>query len=306
MSGERQERRLERRCRRLVRAYPDGGRGDEVLTTLLDGNAGRAAPRAGDALNVLWHGLAARLGSRSAGTRFGGLGDAVAVAVVTLQVMQTATALAVTLRLYGPLAIVARGTVLVAAAMTVAMCLGRVRTARVLLVVAALAGAVTLRVGWWPYPPERFASVWAVAVAVLGVATALVVLFTGTIARAARVVPAWWWGMAALVCSYVAFGIAGADHGPHSTGRFGVVLMTYCVQPLVLMLLGLPLLRMLPRLSAGLALLVAAGVPFLAYGWYDANVTAPLAMVVLAVTGVAWLVLGAVVVVTVRLAPKTY
>jgi hypothetical protein len=149
------DRALERRCRLLARAYPDGPRAAEVFATLMDSNAGRSRPRAGDAIDVARHGLAARLRGVAPGTRYGRWGDAAAVAIVLFAVMQASALAAIAVALTGPgqvyLTYFADGSIgsylfgahpavlygaallaLVAVAAATATCLGRVRAARLL------------------------------------------------------------------------------------------------------------------------------------------------------------------------------
>jgi hypothetical protein len=278
---------LERRCRLVARAYPEGARAAEVLATLMDSNAGRRSPRPGDVVDVLRHGFAARLRSPARVPRPGRLNDALAVMVVTLAVMQAATAVVVTARggaafdwaggewayryPYGISFFAGRGEALaaigaatVAVAAVAATCFGRVRLARVLVALAALSGlgAVTLT--------RALGQVWSfrshagTGAIVTGLVVCGAVLFTSAVARAARVVPTWWWGMCALLCCFVA--AAAHEVSPRGYGwRLGVVSASYAMQPAVLLLFSLPLLRSYPYVAAGAAL---AGVLVIPLGPY--------------------------------------
>ncbi|HWL37046.1 MAG TPA: hypothetical protein VNQ77_12730 [Frankiaceae bacterium] len=275
---------LERRCRLAARAYPEGPRAAEVVATLMDSNEGRRGPRPGDVLDVLRHGVAARLRSTAPGTRLGGLGDALSAMVVTLAVMQAATAVAVTARgaaafdwsqgewayryPYGISffagrweALAAIGAAAVAVVAVTAMCFGRVRVARVLVALTAAAGfgaiALTRALGQvWSF--RSHAGIGAVFAGVVVLAG---VLFTTAVARASRVVPAWWWGMCALLCGLVA--TAALQVAPTGYGwRLSVVSASYAMQPAVLVLFALPLLRSYPYTAAGAALVGVLVIPF--------------------------------------------
>ena len=286
---------LERRCRWLSRSYPDAARAEEVLTTLMESNAGRRLPRLGDVLNVLWHALRVRLGSTAPGSRFGRVGDAASVAVVMLGVMQASAAAALAYRLHEPtgnehpdtwidgtnyvyaifyersVGYAAAVAVALGAAAVTALCLGRVRLGRVLTGIAALAGLATVLVAHATTRSPTFVSGWAMIAAGIAVTFALAVLFTGAVARAATLVPPWWWGMSAILCAVVALPTIDTGRGPGESGRIGVLLLAYAFQVLLLIVLATPLLRTFPYLWAGLTMLLVPAVPFLVIGWDDHN-----------------------------------
>lgn len=276
---------LERRCRRLVRAYPDARRAEEVLTTLMESNEGRRAPRAADAFDVLWHALVTRLGNRAPGTRFGAWGDALSVAVVTLAVTHAAVAVAIALRfraypespavrlspwdhmfrsfddayaavVFAVLAVYAAG----------AIAFGAVRLARVAAVLAAGAGAaavVVVAANGHPvtaveYPvTASIVAFWLVAVAVVS---------TTVVARAARVAPRWWWGMSAMVTFGIALraiDVAGAPFEWPWPGAVPGFAIPYAAVGVAL--LAAPLARAYPQVFCGTALAVVPALPFVAY-----------------------------------------
>src|SRR5437764_1080583 len=79
------ETRLARRCRALLLAYPPAyraERGEEILSTLLDGAApGQRAPRPADAADVIVAGVKLRLGTPSLAGFDGGLVAAAPIAL---------------------------------------------------------------------------------------------------------------------------------------------------------------------------------------------------------------------------------
>lgn len=201
---------------------------------------------------------------------------------------------------------VAAVAVCLAGCAAAAACLGRPRAARGLTAATALAGLGTVALAqiWDAGAPSTFVSPWAWTGALVGVVVAWAVLFTGAVPRAAGVVPRWWWGMTAIVCTVVAFRIGQTQYGPGRTGRMGVVLLVYAAQPIVLILLAGPLLRALPQLFAGLGMLLVPAAPFLAYGWVDSATPGSVAYLVPALTAAAWAAIVAAVAVVVRLDPK--
>jgi hypothetical protein len=318
---------LERRCRRIVRAYPAGPRAEEVLTTLMDSNEGRRRPRVADAFDVLWHGLATRLGDRSAGTRFGRWGDAASVAVVAALVMQTTTAIALVYRLYNQtgaelpryvdesgtvggvvlilpsraLQLVATATVLLAVAATAAACLGRVRTARWLVAVTALAGLASVVTSRSSELDAAFTTPYGVLAAIVAAVCAAAVVFGGTVARAARAVPAWWWGLAAVPCMVTAGIAVDMGRGPFLSGRAGVALTTYGVQALVLFFLALPLVRQSAAVFAGAAATVLLTVPWLIVALSARGYPEPRMSLALGWTAFAWVAVGGMVALAMRI-----
>lgn len=235
----------------------------------------------------------------------GRLGDALSVAVVTLAVMQAATAVVVTLQVLalGGAGIVRGGgghpffvgeaeaaaavvTTLVAVAAVGAMCFGRARLARLLLGATAACAAVSVAVSHATGHPWSFASTEAKAVALAGAVVLLPVLCTPVVTRAARVAPAWWWGMAALVCLAVVQGGINAASGFH--WRLGAVTTGYVAQPALLLVLALPLLRSYPFVVAGTALAGAAVLPFAPY--VESRTVDPAALAAFA--ALSWVVLG--------------
>jgi hypothetical protein len=254
---------LERRCRLLARAYPDRERAEEVLTTLLDSNEGRRSPRVADAFDVLRHGLAARLGSTPAGTRYGRVGDAASVAVVLALLVQAATAVAIAAnafrrppkdpwdwpdQIYTGVYYVTGHQVaaaLIAAAVASAACAaamaGRVALARLLVLAAAAGGAATFLVERSLGERPSFTSGQGRLVVALGIGTVLAVLLTGAVARAARMVPRWWWALAAGAALAVALYVV--RYHPHELlwGRTGVALTAYAAVATVLGTLAVPL-----------------------------------------------------------------
>jgi len=317
---------LERRCRRLARAYPAGPRAEEVLTTLMDSNEGRRRPRLADALDVLWHGFVSRLGDRSAGTRFGRWGDAAAVAVVAALVMQTTTAIALVYRLfhqtgaelpryYNPeygseavylilpsraLQLAATVTAVLAVAATAAACLGRVRTARWLVAVTAGAGVASVAVSRSSELNAAFTSPYGVLAALVPAVCAAAVVFGGTVARAARVVPAWWWGLAAVPCMVVAGFAVDIGRGPFLSGRAGVALTTYGLQALVLLFLAMPLVRQSAAVFAGAAATVVLTVPWLVAALSARGYGEPRMRLAIAWTAFAWVAVGGMVALAMR------
>ena len=267
---------LERWCAAIARAYPEPVRAAEVRTTLLESNDGRRRPRLGDVADVVWHGVVTRLRGRAPGTSFGALGDALAVVLVTWLLVQTITIGAVVARMhnladwekytsnglveFAPAVLWgAIGLVLLAAAATAAACLGRVALTRVLTTLTALvvlAGVVTGEIAGGQ---TVFASRWIVGAMAGGGLTLYGVLFTGAVARAARVVPRWWWGMAAVACGVVAAQYVDLGRGRGYNGRAGIVLGVCAIQVVVLFFLSLSLAGTYPRLVMGQALLAVPG-----------------------------------------------
>ena len=319
---------LERRCLRLARAYPAGVRAEEVATTLMETNAERSRPRLADALDVLWHGLATRLGDRSAGTRLGRWGDAAAVALVTAFLMQATVAVALAYRLfentgaehrtvtdeYGETAVyftipsqalkqAAAVTAALAVVATAAMCLGRVRTARWLTVATALAGVASVVAARSGDMTGAFRTSFGLLVAGIAAALAAAVLFSGGVARAARVAPTWWWGMAAIVCAAVALPSVDIGRGPFGSGRIGVALVAYGVQAWVLLLFATPLVREVPDLFAGSALLTLAMTPWVASVLADPGNSTPEVPIALGLTAVGWVAVGGMATLALRRAP---
>ncbi|HEV2891547.1 MAG TPA: hypothetical protein VGX28_14335 [Frankiaceae bacterium] len=317
---------LERRCRRLARAYPDGTRAEEVVTTLMDTNEGRRAPRVADAVDVVRHGVMARLGDRSAGTAFGRWGDAASIALVCLLAMQAAAACAMTYRLFAPTGnenptvevdgvrgvfvifpdpVVRRVAVVVCAvavAAFVAACLGRVRTTRALVAATVVAGAaavVTARArDVWAFRSTYGAAVVAIAVAVAGC-----VLFTGAVARAKRAAPPAWWGTVALVTPAVAVVAVDIGRGPFGSGRIGVALTAYAGQALALLVFATPYVRDWPQVFAAAALLAMPAVPWAAAATNDDPVSPLNVPVALGLTTVAWVVIAGAATLALRRVP---
>jgi hypothetical protein len=318
---------LERRCRWVARTYPDAARAEEVLTTLMESSEGRRAPRLGDVLNVVWHALRARLGSTAPGTRFGRVGDAASLAVVMLGVMQVSAAAALTFRLHSPagrehpdvyrdgvheitlafhdhrLTYVAALATLLGAATAAAACLGRVRLARVLTAGTAVTGVALVALARAWSSGTSFVSGWAGIAAAIAAAYALAVLFTGAVARAATLVPPWWWGMSAILCGVVALPTVDTGRGPGESGRIGVLLLAYAFQVLLLIVLATPLLRTFPYLWAGLTMLLVPAVPFLVIGMDDENTPTRPGYVVL-MTLLMWPVVVGTIAVVLRIRPR--
>jgi membrane protein YqaA with SNARE-associated domain len=69
---------IEARYQRLLRAYPQGPRREEILDTLMEAADGRSRPSATETVNLVRHGLRARLG------RPGSIGVVVAAVLVSL------------------------------------------------------------------------------------------------------------------------------------------------------------------------------------------------------------------------------
>ena len=310
---------LERWCGAIARAYPDPLRAAEVRTTLLESHDGRRLPRMGDVADVLWHGVVARLRGSASGTSFGPLGDALAVVLVTWLLVQTVAVCAIAARIqvladwqwwisrrvdgqpmselveFGPP--VLWGAVvlaLLAAAATLAACLGRVLLTRVFTTFAALAVVVGGVTGQVAGGPSLFASPWMLFAAIGGGLTVCGVLFTNGVARAARVAPRWWWGMAAMVSGVVAAQNVDLGRGPGYDGRAGIVLAACALQVVVLLFLSLSLAGSFPRLVMGLALLAVPATPVLVHHHVDS--ARPLVLV----TAVVWPLLAAAAVLTAR------
>lgn len=280
---------LERRCRRLARSYGDRSRAEEVLTTLLECNDGRRAPRPGDVMNVLWHGAVSRLRGAGAGLRLGHWGDAAAAAVVQLAVMQAAAAVALAAWVverplssypvvdgvrwepqYAPIFFTAheqRVAVAVAVLSLVsarAICLGRVRAARVLSAAAALAGCGGVIASWWAGEALTFRTAALVPVTALAAVVALGVVGTPAVARAAKAVPAWWWGMSGMAGVAAA---AWAVHGgwvPFGDSRPGVLVVAFAAQAALVLLLAVPLARSFPMAFGGAAVVGLVAMPAVA------------------------------------------
>lgn len=249
---------LERRCQWVARAYAEPGRRDEVVTTLMESNAGRRSPRASEAANVLWHGLATRLRQPvSPGTRYGRFGDLFAVLVVGSVVALAATAVVVlSLAAMSPrVGYVTRpahpfGTrevVAGAAATVVALAAawfatrGRLWATRALVVVAGFAGLGVYAVERSLGESLSFRSDEGIALVGAALAVVLAVLFTTAVARSARVVVAsWWWtvfGVSVLAGRYA----IDANLRPFGYGRAAEGLAVLVATAIVGTVLVLPL-----------------------------------------------------------------
>lgn len=310
---------LERRCRRVARIYPDQARADEVFTTLLESNAGRTAPRPGDVVNVLWHGLRARFASDAPGTS-GAFGDAVSVAVVMLAVSYAGLAamLMAMVRAVPPDEDWSGPTYLwmfrtyeeayatvpfaIAAVLTAtAAAYGREALARAGAVVTLASGALVLlvsRLSGASLSPVD--SPVAVCVAVWSV-VALALLATRSVTRAARVVPTWWWGITAMLSAVGSYRLTMSSGTTFDweSNVAGVVVPGLAA---TLFLISVPLARSFPYVFAGAALAAVPAMPWAAtfadYSatWNRTPRPVPVALGALA----AWLVLLAVALVALR------
>jgi hypothetical protein len=275
--------RLERRCRALLRAYPAAfraERGDEVLATLLDANEGRRAPRLGDALDVVGHGLATRV-RRWPGSAAAALwADAAAVALVAALTVVVAFGIALLVRwgavlrhtdipnyetrhivlahLLGATGVATLGAVYAA----------RERLAR-RLVAATAAGTVAL--GTYVYvgvigADDRRGWPYVLGAAIGGGLLVAAVSRTDAVARAA-VVPRAAWGVTFTVTTAVALGAARLDLAIRTLRAPELLALTYAVAAPLLLVLALPFRRREPRLAAAAALLCLAATPVATILW---------------------------------------
>lgn len=280
-------------CDRLARVYPDPDRAAEVALTLAESNAGRRRPRVRDAVDVIRHGLAARLGGRAAGraTRWA---DAASVAVVLLLVVQAVAAVAVVARAYlvpSPFpgaelvrnswaswpqfyppfgdeqtAALGLAAALVAVGAATAACLGRVHLTRVLAVAAAAGGLAAFGLESAHGPAVAFRSIPGVLVVAVGVAAVAAVLFTGAVARAASAVPPVTWVFAGQAALFGAF--AGLTvHQGYATpgwymGRVAMPAAAYAAAAFAIGVVALVAAWRAPALAGGAALVMLAMVPF--------------------------------------------
>ncbi|HEU0129856.1 MAG TPA: hypothetical protein VFQ85_02555 [Mycobacteriales bacterium] len=267
---------LDRWCALAARAYPSPERRAEVLATLLDANDGRRRPRPGDLFDVVRHGLAARLRAWPASEPAARWADAAAVAAVGALTILAAIAAGTALRLasvtlrhglpqYGPRTIAGAAVAAAAGvALLAAVYAGRVRLARRLAVLGAVAGGGAVAVAFvtdaWRPPAPSFAAVLVLA------ASGLLALLLGTdvVARSARVMPARaWWRVAALALA-VAVGIgeqAASVTWPYNPRHTEIALVTYAAVSGLLLLLSLPLWAFAPKVVAGAALLATPAAP---------------------------------------------
>jgi hypothetical protein len=273
--------RLERRCRALLRAYPGefrAERGDEVLATMLDANAGRRAPRPGDVLDVVAHGLALRV--RMALPLWG---DSAAIALVGALTIGVALGVALVARFllagrhryiahHDPV-LVLRTMVVgpVGVAALVAVYAGRQRLARWLGLLTALgvAGAVAGAVadgGLGRADPVRVGAVAAGAVVLLAA-----LLLTRSVERATALVPRGVWPATAAVSTGVALTVVTIDVSAGAVLRLTeVVMVGYASCAGVLLLLALACWTARPRLTAAAALLcVPAGPAVVLVVWRE-------------------------------------
>ncbi|HVF04470.1 MAG TPA: hypothetical protein VNA20_06505 [Frankiaceae bacterium] len=275
--------RLDRRCRWVARAYPGGARRVEVAATLADANDGRRAPRLADAFDVVWHGLVARLRGGTPSRRFGVWGDAAAVAVVQALVLQAATAAVLATRVYekpaseyplypyrpgfgrgGPLfyshaeAYVAVVAAVLGVAAAVLACRGRVLGARVATATAGLGVAAAVAASRLTGNEYTFGSFAARVAAGLSVALAVCVVVTPAVARAAAVVPSWWWRVSAGLAAAIALAAMLWDPYLVGGGRATVLLASYAMQAGALLVVSAPLALRAPAVS-GAAVLLATG-----------------------------------------------
>lgn len=304
---------LDRWCARVAAAYPEGPRRAEVATTLVDAGAGRRVPRVGDALDVLRHGLVARVASPAPGTRYGAWGDVVSVAVALGLLVHAVTAAAVVWHAFAvprdaPApealawtgaytrisfqdwreAVAATVAAVVAVAAVGALARGRVRAARALTVLAAL-GGLAIYVTERALEEHLTYTSWAGRAAVVaGLVVALAAVFTSALARAVRVVPRWWWAPATVACAGAA--ATAVAFGPHplGRGRAAVLLTAFVYEAGVLLLVAAPLAGRAPRVLGGAVLAGVPVLPVAAYGVEQWLTVVPRTAALLVVTAAAF------------------
>lgn len=289
---------LERRCRRVVRAYPPGPRADEVLATLIESNEGRDRPRLADAANVLWHGVAARVRNPPAGTHYGEWGDAAAVSVMILTWMQAIAAWAFHAEVTSPrdvphpsapwLGSVAFVAALIASLTAVAAMRGKVRQAQVGVAATALAAITTVLSARAMDRHDLVPGSWGVFAALAPVGVALAVLLTSSVTRAAAVWPFRWKRLALILPLSAGSGGENLDV-PFGSGAVGVALLACTALAWFLLVIALRGASFHCSTFGGIVLLAAATAPWAVASNAEGQTPLFMAAVVVAV----WVGLGA-------------